>query len=116
MTLRFFTLALATLLLASHALALEFFWYWQFAWFDIFMHILGGMTIVSFLSSASPKASVFAITAIALVVGLAWEVFESAIGAAALFAGGDLVDTVTDIGAMLFGVALGIGIVRTAFL
>lgn len=68
----------------AHFLAIEFFLYWQYPWFDIPMHILGGVIIaffvlvlpdlgVSFVKRYTAFSSVLAMV---LIVGLLWEIFE----------------------------------------
>lgn len=71
-----------------HHLALEFYIYWQYPYFDVLMHILGGIIIVLFLFSLCQMfASIpswvtqfFPALATVILIGLLWEVFELAVG------------------------------------
>lgn len=60
--------------------ALANFLYWYYPWFDVPMHLLGGVVIatvlVAFLHSCRPL--LFVILAAAIFTG--WEVFEFALG------------------------------------
>jgi hypothetical protein len=69
-------LILSALLLALHLYALDTYFYWYYRWFDIPMHILGGVAVGAFvLAFLSSKRMVLYFPAmIAVVVG--WEVFE----------------------------------------
>ena len=109
----FFFLTASTLA-ATHYLALEFYLYWLYPWFDVPMHFLGGVTaalgylsihdFVSFLPLAFYRF--LPTVAFVLLVALAWEVFEAAAG----LTEGQLdyvVDTATDICLGLFGGSLG---------
>jgi hypothetical protein len=69
-----------------HHFAIAHFWYWTLWWFDVVMHILGGVALglaalwflllFRFLERCSPR-QVFALTlAVVLVVGIGWEAFE----------------------------------------
>lgn len=74
------TLVASALIALFHILALEYFWYWVYWWFDIPMHIVGGfiigMLVFLFVYPSSPvKALLFVIGAV-LTVGVGWEVFE----------------------------------------
>jgi uncharacterized membrane-anchored protein len=85
----FFT---SLLVLILHVIALKFFLYWSTDWFDILMHLLGGVVIgllAMFLFYTSgymkfPKdhlGSIFAMTIGAvLLVGLTWELWEIFVG------------------------------------
>lgn len=68
-----------------HTLAIELNWYWIWRWFDIPMHILGGIIIALLayflliaLENPNP-ASWYAfviMVGVTVVVGLGWELFE----------------------------------------
>jgi hypothetical protein len=72
----------------AHAAALNFSLYWQFPWFDIPMHILGGIVVAlsllllaSFINSIPERYVSFRWVLIGvLIIGLLWELFEIAIG------------------------------------
>ncbi len=77
-----FLLALITLA-GVHQLALSFYLYWVYPWFDIPMHFLGGAIIA--LGSQTPLfekvahlkvRNVASVIVIVLAIGLLWEVFE----------------------------------------
>ncbi len=105
-----FVATLATL----NAMALHFYWYWTLRWFDIPMHLLGGMWAATMAMWAltrrvhnySPRSQVFFVLFFVLVVGIVWELFE------ALFLGiytepGYLFDTAQDLLSDLCGGAIG---------
>jgi len=73
-------LALSALLLAVHLYALANFWYWHYRWFDIPMHILGGIAIGSLLLSfgTNRRTSIYFLCMLAIVV--CWEIFEYVFG------------------------------------
>ena len=85
----FYFFGLSLILLACfHAVALTFSLYYIYLWFDIPMHILGGITIALGYQSAYifKKYAQFlprtflATLAAALVIGGGWEVYEYAVG------------------------------------
>lgn len=69
-------------------LAFQGFWYWRFWWFDIVMHILGGLVLSLFVLwfyglydprglAESPELLLFALAVSAVIlIGLFWELFE----------------------------------------
>ncbi len=66
-----------------HALAHAFSLYWLYAWFDLPIHLLGGLWIGLFVlwimrvcGVASPTKLVWGIAVSVLVFGLGWEVVE----------------------------------------
>lgn len=71
-----------------HFLALAFFWYWLYWWFDIVIHVLGGVVVgsaaLSFLGALSipfnAHRALFAVLASAIIIGVLWEVFEAQTG------------------------------------
>lgn len=86
-------LLLVTIFIATlHHLALTYFLYWTFDWFDILMHFLGGLTIglfalYVFFTSGYVKypndhwVVVLSVTVGAvLIVGLVWELWELFVG------------------------------------
>ena len=67
-------LAVLQLIAVAHYL------YWQYAWFDVPMHLLGGIAIATFLVAIllSRRPRIFSVLfALALI---AWEVFEYVFG------------------------------------
>jgi len=70
------SLVLAIVLLAVHLYALQNYFYWHHRWFDIPMHILGGITIGAFLLAflSARQARFYFFCMVLVVVG--WEVFE----------------------------------------
>lgn len=104
-----FVLALFLLAIAVvHAFANEYSWYWTVRWFDVPMHFAGGAWVAGvvlwrkfFFGMSANHVSFFRLAMWgilgALVVGLGWEVYESAIS---FFIEGhinDIVDTVSDL-------------------
>lgn len=98
-----------------NALAGEYFWYWQMRWFDMPMHFAGGAWIAGVVIwwkffSESPTPAQIPFTRLvlwgiggALVVGLGWEIYESAVS---FFIEGhinDILDTASDIVFDVFG-------------
>ena len=85
MTLRL-TIFFATLttLAIIHSLANEFYLYWKYAWLDILMHALGGVTVALGISILpffrthffERFQSLGLYVVAALLIGIAWEVFE----------------------------------------
>lgn len=72
----------ALILLASHSLAVRYGWYVSFSYYDILMHLLGGVavgllvfTVATSLGYVGRKR--FAIVIIGVVAfGIGWELFE----------------------------------------
>lgn len=102
----FFLIAIS-LLAVTHIIALELFLYWQYPWFDIPMHLLGG-TVVALGMFAShdllpqfPARLLYPIPVllIVLMVSLGWEVFElyAGIPVEENFAGDTIIDLIMDI-------------------
>lgn len=70
-------------------MAAAFYFYWDVSWFDTMMHFLGGFALGLFFIwliyarrkvRPSLKQSLFTATAMVLLVGVGWEVFEYANG------------------------------------
>ena len=78
----------ATVLAVTHFLALEFYLYWQFVWFDVPMHILGGavvgLTFFALRDLGAPVPAVVlqmpVLVLLVFLVGIIWEVFELVAG------------------------------------
>lgn len=74
----------SSVLAALHILALEFYLYWQYPWFDVPMHFLGGVIVALSVYAMLdfglplPKWSVTLLTVLVFVfiVGVIWEVWE----------------------------------------
>ena len=107
-----------SVLAVAHALALEFFLYWKFWWFDIVMHFLGGVVIalgvftlydLRFPLPRRLKALV-PILAFTLIIALLWEVFELLAGLVVLEE--YHVDTSIDILMALLGATVGYHVAR----
>ena len=98
---------LATVVALLHYMALSLYLYWTVSWFDILMHLLGGVLIgliAAFVSYTSGyfhfprehQGAVFAmIIGAVLVVGMAWELWELFLGWTDVLA--DQRDTMIDI-------------------
>jgi len=81
------TLILILIIATGHILALNFYLYWSFKWFDLPVHFLGGMWValtslwLCFYSRTKrfkeTKRNIFVISVVsAIVIGLLWELFE----------------------------------------
>jgi uncharacterized membrane protein YwaF len=77
-----FALALSVLGV-THVVATTFFLYWTYPWFDIPMHVLGGVVVaLGFLTLFSRyvrgkcKKGLLLTFAVVLTVGILWEIFE----------------------------------------
>ncbi|MEX2029154.1 MAG: hypothetical protein WD963_01585 [Candidatus Paceibacterota bacterium] len=65
----------------AHLLAEQFYWYYSIAWFDMFMHFLGGVWLGLFFFYVFSRnkqivPSFFKIIFFVLMVGILWEVFQ----------------------------------------
>ncbi len=101
---------------ALQMLALYFFWYWSYWWYDIMMHFLaglwvGGMVLWVYFFSGSTKISrpirkshayLMAIS-ITFLIGLSWELFEFSLDTFIIFQQNDLMDTMGDLGMDILG-------------
>jgi hypothetical protein len=67
-------LLLSTLLLAGHMLALEHYLYWRYWWFDVVMHVLGGLVFGAIGVALRLRAALFSLCIVLVIFG--WEVFE----------------------------------------
>jgi hypothetical protein len=103
-----------TTLAVVHYVALEFFLYWRYLWFDIPMHLLGGTTvalgisILPFFRINIPRRflTLFGYVSIVLCVGLAWEAFEL-IGGISILDESFVPDTITDLCMDILGGLIG---------
>ena len=78
-------LVLGIVIALLHALALEYFLYWQYGWFDILMHFLGGLIISLFAlwgylrfsdHGMSKGLLLFDVILFTFIICLFWESFE----------------------------------------
>ena len=69
-------LLLAALMLGLHVFALETYFYWQYLWFDIPMHILGGAALAAFIIALIGRRRPLLLFLGMLAVVVGWEVFE----------------------------------------
>jgi hypothetical protein len=72
----YFALLLATLLLALHLSALHTDFYWYHRWFDIPMHILGGVALGAFLLAFFNVRRMVLYYSCMLAIVIGWELFE----------------------------------------
>lgn len=84
--------AVTTTIFLLHILGTSFFWYAKYFWFDIPMHILGGLWVGLLISyiledrlrmldfKKSPLITLSIVLSLTTLVGIAWEVFELAAG------------------------------------
>ena len=83
-----FLLISGSILAVVHILALELFLYWRYWWFDIPMHVLGGVVValgIFTLYDFLPKLprqylSLIPIISSVLIIALVWEVYQLLIG------------------------------------
>jgi len=114
----FFVSSLFVLAL-THIVAIEFFLYWRYLWFDIPMHFLGGICValgiwsLPFFRISLPSRfeTLLFYGSAALGVGVLWEVFEVAIGVSVTQTG-YVFDTVLDLVMDVSGGIVGYGIVK----
>lgn len=105
-------------LAVTHIFASEFFLYWRYMWFDIPMHMLGGVTI-AFGVSILPyigipvfkgRSPLMATILSVIGIAVAWEIFEAAAGIS-IREPGFTGDTVLDLVMGVMGGFVGYGIV-----
>ncbi len=113
----------ASLILVAvvHVIALELYLYWRFPWFDVPMHVLGGLcaalgySILPFIGLRKRgryETLLWYIGAV-LVIGIAWEVFEYAAGISLVREANFILDTVLDLCMDLAGGLIGYGVARS---
>ena len=111
-----------------HIAAEQYYWYWQFRWFDIPMHFLGGVWLglagiwlvyhTRWLTTLRERMSPLLVALLAgLCVGILWEAYEFFVWQ---IAGnglpvGYLQDTIKDIAMDVVGAYAGYIIYRTCF-
>lgn len=114
-----FFFAALILLAVVHIIAIELYLYWKFPWFDVPMHLLGGVSVAlgySILHARlSPKLRTFSwYIAAVLFVGVGWEFFEYAAGISLAQEESFLLDTALDLCMDILGGILGYGIAHGA--
>lgn len=91
--------------------AYKFHWYWEFWWFDIIMHTLGGLWVASsalwlryfrvsaeHVSIAHKKSSIFLLALVSVyIVGGGWELFEFSMDKFITFAIHNSMNTASDL-------------------
>jgi len=106
-----FLLFIISVIAVLNFYAYRFHWYWEFWWFDIIMHTLGGIWVASSvlwlryfrfssakLSVVPKKSSVFLIAIFSVyLVGGGWELFEFSMDKFITFALHDSWNTVSDL-------------------
>jgi hypothetical protein len=111
----FTVLAVITVL---HFLGLYFYWYFYLPWFDVLVHLLGGIfvaeTLLYFYLFGGYEFGRFSrwqvfglVLGIGLLLGILWEAYEVAIGAADSKGRGYGADTVKDLMNDLVGATIG---------
>jgi hypothetical protein len=75
--------------------ALQYYWYWQFWWLDIAMHLAGGM-IVGLIGAGLGLRRWYVLLPAVVCVGVVWELFEFLIGIT-LSESNIVFDTATDL-------------------
>ena len=103
----------SSVLSATHILASEFFLYWRYPWFDVPMHILGGIVAALFIFfladlrilSSRRWRSCFSVMTFVLIVAIVWECYEVVIGVQ--IQDNYVFDTTIDVVAGLLGGLLG---------
>lgn len=74
------SLCLSTLLAFLHIWATNDFFYWKYAWFDILMHYLGGVTSAVFVSAFLLHKRDYLFIPLLVLIFIGWEVFEYIFG------------------------------------
>jgi hypothetical protein len=75
----------SSVLAALHLLALEFFLYWQYPWFDVPMHFLGGaivaLSVFAVIDFGIPlpkwASTIVMVLIFVLAIGIVWEAMET---------------------------------------
>lgn len=103
-----FLLLIITVIAVLNFYAYRFHWYWEFWWFDMIMHTLGGIWVAStalwfrYFRFSSPrlpkKIPVFLLALVSVyVVGGGWELFEFSLDKFITFALHDSWNTISDL-------------------
>lgn len=110
----------ALVLAVTHYLAIEFFLYWRYLWFDMVTHTLGGATVALGLFSLKdfwPKMPafflrLFPVVIFVFLVAIVWEVFEIWAGIS-MTEPNYLADTALDLVLGILGGAIGFVVARS---
>lgn len=102
----FLAFLFSCILLSLHLFALEYFLYWAVPWFDILLHIIGGISfgfLLLFIANKTVENTPWYIPIVGtLVAASVWEIFEFQIGQT--FVAKNLVlDTISDVAFSIFG-------------
>ena len=100
-------LVLLISLVVLHALAIHFYFYWTIWWYDIMMHVLGGLA-AGFITLAIctgrigehvvPDGKLLLYVALgSIFIGILWETYEYTTGVTFVTAGDYAFDTVADL-------------------
>ncbi|MDP3735519.1 MAG: hypothetical protein Q8R39_03780 [bacterium] len=86
-------------------------WYWEYAWLDLLMHFLGGVIVALLVRWGSERVwgvrfSLATVILAVLFVGIAWEVFEYALGLIEVPRDVYIKDTAVDLILDMLGAAL----------
>lgn len=73
-------LLLSALIAFLQNYAIAHFLYWRYPWFDVPMHLLGGVVVAVTLVAVLPRLQKLAFLAALAAVFVGWEVFEYAFG------------------------------------
>lgn len=100
--------ALIIFIFLINLLAMKFFWYYTFPWFDMPMHFLGGLWVaLATFYLFNPKSPWLLAFLSVLVIGILWEVFEFSLDAFITLRVWDSVDTLGDLFFDLLGASVG---------
>lgn len=91
----YFALVAIALVAMLHVSGLHFYFYWRIPWYDRIVHVIAGFAVVFFTYYISRSLSLSVIGA--LVVGVAWEVFEIQSGYSSMAHSGYIFDTIGDL-------------------
>ncbi len=113
-----FLVAFATLGIVNY-LATEFYLYWKYMWFDIPMHVLGGVCValgifilpVFRIRIPQRYMRLLPVLGVVSIVGILWELFEMGLGLPA-FEEQYAVDTCIDLVMDLIGGCIGYGVIK----
>jgi len=111
MRLAILSLFILVIMAFLHILAIKFYLYWNFWWFDLVVHFLGGVAVGTFAYYLISKSfcghvrSRILVLVIALAVTLVWEIFEFKTGIT-FVSSNYAMDTVSDILSGLLGASM----------
>lgn len=90
---------IAAILTAFHLAAEHYFLYWRVQWFDISVHLLGGLWAGLFaawiLALFNRSSRLFLFICVAVLFGAVWELFEAKVGM--IVFPSDTLDTMKDL-------------------